>query len=1262
MKKLFALVLISLFIINLNFVSSDSIDNEFKKLANYAGEYESGNINYVQLLIYTSSIRENMNEILGASREIGGVLKQEQIKKILGEPIEETKWVWVEGEEREMRLDNAVPVWKKIVFDGRKIQIRLNAWPSIFSKREFKEEVENEDERNKELGDLEGKIIYRLNFDIEFKKPEEQLNIEGKISEIQTLAQIFNSEPVEGNAEILAKESVNAERAFQSYLGQSGGKCEDIMNNIFGTENKRQTQKLLVQEISFCDGDNFEVIARLEMCDECEGNWINLDFWIQGRGPGFNPQEEEMNRVSPENFRNMNSVAFEGEVRGIINGMKQSCDNRDFNSIMNAKNKLQPLNEAWNQKSNDVWKEIDESFRSQVESMTQEQRQEFDQNYGWIKQEQEKRQKVKELQKQNYETRKQFYLNLFSDYEKKEYYFSQTEFEKRLVEEFRERGQEICNNNEDDNENQEIDCADNQCGGKVCGRGKSIAQDGNETREIEVDFYCIENECRAREEIQEVVRNVSFVCRELPPIECSEGSKVFFSRYDNETNCPVETSCLEEVESCEVNEDCRQLACGVAECVEKKCKLTELRECIESECTDGDERICESNGEIVEICSNGFWEKTGECAGEPEIREEFLVGNECLSANDCGGGDNVCNNGVCQAIPQVITTPVEEIPSEEQTPNEPSDIELEIEETPSEISPEPQESSQGIITGGIIFGFMRNLFSKISEGNSITGLDIEETQTTQETIPSDEPGTSTEGIIKLEPEINEDGIDKGRNIPNEDGGRINAEGEPVNREGEFEEREFERENEQRREEEKIRCEKECKRPCVEKCIRGECGEELSCVVSEAQKKCEGTCEPENSCVEKCLQGGEWWKEFENKDENKEEKGIFQVGGSCRVGQGKTEGFIWFGGWGEPFEQIQPLKQKYYSGGQSDWCKYDLENLKKQRQEFEQGLNQEFVEWFFEKYLANSADEWEQHVSGIFELYWKDVDLSRQIAERMNCLNMNELPQYNLINIKYETEFGKLEIWEEIKTVKLQGMEKETQVISPYMKAWVFPPKSFIIYEMKRAMENQEFPGAPEEKIEREGEEGPTAEEREMIKQDGEFMEQIRKVTEKYGGNLDAVVRFVDNGDVVFNLYVQVNENDIIKIKPMLPEEVPQEDARIEIEFQKLYDIISLQEKEIRGERIESPPWDRKTQPIQKMKDVVNFAKMYLKIRDMMNSAKVYPETSEEDVKPLMKLFFSMMMKSGGDSGESPEGEFEDIGEEKGIWDEKEKITSEVVFG
>ncbi len=1259
-------------------VSTASVDDEFKKLAYYAGEYETGNIDYVQFLVYTSSIKGKMNEILGATgKEMGGILKEEQLKSVLGEPTEETKWVWSEGEEKEKKIDNPVPAWRKIVFDGRKIQIRLNAWPSIFSKKEFKEDNGNKDEKekNQELEDLEGKLIYRLNFEIEFKKPEEQLDIQSKIDDIKILAQTFNSDPSSGNAETLAKESVNAERTFESYFRQSGGKCEDIMSTIFGTENKRKTQKLYVQEINFCEGDNFEVIARLEMCDECEWNWVNIDFRVEGRGPGFKSKEGEMNTLSPKSFENLDSAGFEGEVKRIINEIKESCDNKDFNSIVSAKSKLWPLNDAWNQKSNDVWKELDKTFQSQTESMTQEQRQEFDQNYGWIKQEQEKQKKAKELSKSNYEERKQFYLSLFSDYDKKESYYTQIEFEKRLIEEFKEKGEEICDNNQDDNENQAIDCADDQCGGKTCGKGENTVQEGNETKEIEVDFYCIEKECKAREEIQQVVRNISMVCSELPSIECSQGSRVFFSRYDNETNCPIETSCLKETESCNANEDCMQPACGTAECIENKCEVTGLAECRELECSDGDERICESDGRIVEICNNGFWEKTGECNQESEIRDEVIMGNECLTANDCGA-DNVCNNGVCQVLPQVIVTePVEEISSEkstqEQTPSETNQQEPnpESEQTQQQDSVPEQTQQQETtpeqksgVTGNIIFNFIGILSSKMKiTGAAITGFDVEE-QTPVETIQTDPSQQLTEPNKPEPNEQNQQENPPPNNQPPQEQQPFQDNQQP--REN-IREDDRQREDEQRRQEEnKERCKNDCKRPCIEKCIREECGQELNCVVEEAQKKCEGTCEATDDCVEKCTQGGDWWKEFENKDEHKEEKGVFQAGGSCRTSQGKTEGFIWFGGWGEPFKQIQYLKNKYYSGGQADWCKYDFENLKKQRQEFEKGFNQEFVTWFFEKYLTNSAENWEQSVSGIFELYWKDVDNSREMAYRMQCLGINELPAINLINVKYETDYGKLEFWEEIKTVKLEGMDKEVQIVSPYMKAWVFPNKEFIEYEMKKAMKNHEFPGGPEQKMERKNEEGPTAQEREIIKQDKEFMNQIKQITEKYNGNLNAVIRFVDNETVVFNLYAQVNENDIMKIKPMLPEEVPQEDVRIDIEFQKLYDIIYMQEKEMGGQRIESPPWDKKSQPMQKIKDMVNGVKIYFKVRDMMNSAKISPEASGEDARTLMKSFFSMMIKSEKNTNNNPEMEKEMQNEmnNENLGDEKNSITGNVIFG
>src|SRR3989339_649401 len=434
-------------------VSASEIDSEIQKITSYAQEYEIGNINYVQLILHLSSSREKMNSLLGATnKEMGGVLKEERLKSILGEPTEKTRWVLVEKEQREQKMSQDVPAWRKIIFDGNKIQIFLNAWPSIFIKNN------------------QSVIIYRLNADVQFKKPGEQLNIQSKIDEIKSLAENYNKNPSSVNAEALAEKSVSAEKSFESFMRQGQGKCEDTMKSLFGSENKRATQKMLAYEIELAEGDNFALIGRLEMCDECEWAWINFNIWYEGRGPGFKPSKSRPEMVSPEQYKNLNSEDFKKEISSIINEIKTNAQSGDYNKAMSLQGRLQALNEAWNQKSNDVWKDVDRKYDEKKKSMSQQEMEEFNKNYGWIREEQERRQSVNEIVKANYNERKAFYVTLFSNYEKKEFYYTQEEYEKRLVEEFKEFGREVCNNNQDDNKNEQVDCEDSQCQGKICGQ------------------------------------------------------------------------------------------------------------------------------------------------------------------------------------------------------------------------------------------------------------------------------------------------------------------------------------------------------------------------------------------------------------------------------------------------------------------------------------------------------------------------------------------------------------------------------------------------------------------------------------------------------------------------------------------------------------------------------------------------------------------------------------------------------------------------
>ncbi len=1390
------LIMLFLFSISIVLAVSNSADSEIKSITHYAEEYEIGNIDYVKLLVYISKSRQNLNEILGATnQQMGVVLKQEKIREILGEPSEETKWVWVEGEEQDKKLDSPVPAWKKIVFDGKKIQISLDAFPSIFTKKQFDNENNNKDEQIKgesnEGSIKEGDLIYRLNFWIEFKKPEEQLDINRKINEIKSLAEKFNSDPSQANAEILAKESVNAEKTFESYFRQNQGKCEDLMSSIFGSENQMPNQNMLVQEISFYEGEKFEAIARLEMCDDCEWNWINLNLWLNMRGP-MPKMDEGGEMVSPDQYKDKSVEYYKSEIVNLLDSYKKAAEEQNWKETNTINMKIQAINEAWNQKSNDVWKDIEQKNdvqgRTVVENKisenknqnnvaventggdsnsdtnniventitgnvitgrvietriaTEEKNEQSEANndpYFWIKQDQERRKQEKALRKQNYEERKQFYLSLFSSYDKKEYSFAQIEFKKRLIELFREKGEEICNNNIDDNQNEQVDCDDDQCGGKICGKGISTIAGENGTQEKEVDFYCIAKECKAKEQIIEIKEIVCgnhicegnetidncaedcALCPQYAPIECS--GKVIFSGTD-ENNCSLAPTCIKEP-TCSINEDCKFL-CGNGECIEGKCQVKELSECVEQECTDGTQRImnCESGENIIaSICSNGLWTRTGlACTGvvEENVTEEIIVrdvvGNQCTSLSDCGGENDVCSNGQCITLPEkieieeteetgegnnIIEEPeTNEISGEEEQTS--SEVETaQIQESPQQETETTNENSEPevteqtkeqpeSITGNVIFsikevtgkitGFVIGLTGFDVEGGGDSGIQ----EATQETQPSTlVEGTEQQGTTRPEPDQEnqqQPPQDSQQNPPqdNQQPGEPGMQPEQPFEDNRQEDRNQDderrkEEDEKRREEQKQRCSKDCTRPCVEKCIREACGEQMDCNIDEESKKCEGGCKPDEACIEKCTKGeGEWWKEFENKEEFKEQLGGFEAGGNCRTEKGKTNGFIWFGGWGDPFERLQPLKNKYYSGGNADWCKFELQNLIKQREEFEKGFNQEFARWFFEEYLANSAENWEQAVSGIFELYWKNVDNQREMAFRMKCMDKTDIKDvmnYNLINIKYETDYGRLEYWEEVKTVKIPGMEEEVTIISPYMKTWIFPSKEFIISEMKKAMKNHEFPGSPEDKMNRKNEEGMTAEEKEMIKQDEKFMNVIRTIADKYGGSLDAVVQFKDltTNEVVFNLYAQVNEKDIIKMTPMLPEEVTEKDVTAEIDFEKIYELIYSQEKEMRGEQIESPPWDKKMQPVQGIKNMVNGAKMYFKVRDIMNSATFTPAESKKDMKKLFKKVFSMMGKEGGSGSEGSiaiEGEENtegDKGAEEGVWDSKETITGQVIL-
>lgn len=1323
-------LILFLFLFSNNISASEDVNSEIRKITYYAQEYEIENLDYVKLLIYISESKQNLNKIFGVSqREMGGILKQDQIEGVLGKPTEETGWVPVEGEHRETRVDSPVPIWRKIIFDGLKIQITLEAFPSIFSTKHFED---FEKEKIEESFLSEGDLIYRLNFIVDFKRPEEHFDITQEIEKIKKLAETFDINPSRENAEILARESVNAEKKFQNYIKQNPGKCEDIMITVFGVENQMPSQNLIVKEITFHETEKSDAKIMLEMCDDCDWNWINLHLHAETRGV-MHTEEERDEEISREYFKGKSKDYYESEIRDILDSYKRLVEEENFGQIQILNQRLFGINDAWNSKSNDVGKSLEEEFRAKLDLMTQEERDEFHRNYGWIRQNQEIREKEREIRKQNYEERRDFFLKLFLGYPVRESSFLQKEFRIRLVEQFREGGIEICDNNIDDNQNGKIDCEDEQCRGKICGRGTQTIVEGNETKEIIVDFYCIAGECRAKEQIletripicgdhicegNETIENCPEDCAMCPqydPLEC-DGRVIFKGRDKN--NCPLEPICIEEPK-CVLDEDCVSL-CGVSKCMDGRCVVEELTSCVERECIEGNQKVmdCESGETIISgICTNGLWRDTGlRCLGfEEEFTElkdkrefaEEVLGNVCNTREDCGRENDICSNGRCVSIPKNQGAPekkiledeyMEEILDEEEIIDEEiieeteEDLirEREIEEetieefieekTPTEeIEKETFEEKpeQEVVESEPVEPITEQTIKRITGLmiGGITGFSIEENGADQNEFEEEPTEDFEEDFIddKIDEEIVQDDFEEHYSEEDtyiEHHDRDMEEHERYMRDQERKERDeirrYEEEKERREREMRERCEEECQKPCVEECIRDDCGDEMDCDIDEAILNCKNICEPERNCVERCMEGGDWHEEFFDKEVHKEHLGVFEVGGSCRTMGGRTEGFVWFGGWGDSFEEIQSLKQKYYSGGHAEWCNFELENLINQRKEFEKGFNQEFAIWFFEEYLANSAENWEQSVSGIFEIYWGNVQNQEKMAFMMNCLgenNLDEFMSYNPIEFVYETEYGKIEYWEEVKFVKFPWMDERVKIISPYMKTWVFPSEEFIKYELKRSMKNGEFPGPPEEKMRRKNEKGLSSEEKEIIQNDARLMRLINRLAEKYGGSMDVVIQINDflNEEVIFNLFIQISEEDLIKMEPMLPEEVPSKDVTIKIDFEKIYDMIYFQEKEMNSERIETPPWDRRIQPIGRVRDMVNGIRMYFKLRDIVNSAEIIPESSERDIQNLFRRFMLTMVRNSGERDSMEELDIkEEFKEDEMAGLERDIITGKII--
>lgn len=299
----------------------------------------------------------------------------------------------------------------------------------------------------------------------------------------------------------------------------------------------------------------------------------------------------------------------------------------------------------------------------------------------------------------------------------------------------------------------------------------------------------------------------------------------------------------------------------------------------------------------------------------------------------------------------------------------------------------------------------------------------------------------------------------------------------------------------------------------------------------------------------CFNGSTWT----------EEKGVLSFSGGCTsYPTGKVDPWVHFNAWGEPFEELNSYRSAAEETLGQDWCDDEYNNALRHRTEIERSLQDPaFVERFFSRLLEEDPDQWQKEVEAIYTMYWSIVDNTRRLAESSECLDV-PFPELTPITVSYDSEGGGIELWEESSYVN----EFSRDILTPYMKLWVFPPKEMIKEEFQRAAEEERFPGP-------EGEGGPTVEDLEAIRTDPDGMAFIRELVAEYDDkSLDTKIVIDDDGEQLFIIDYSISEENLIQVIPVTTyDKIP--DVTVTIDFDFMYNFIKATETD---PRTESPEW------------------------------------------------------------------------------------------
>ncbi len=379
---------------------------------------------------------------------------------------------------------------------------------------------------------------------------------------------------------------------------------------------------------------------------------------------------------------------------------------------------------------------------------------------------------------------------------------------------------------------------------------------------------------------------------------------------------------------------------------------------------------------------------------------------------------------------------------------------------------------------------------------------------------------------------------------------------------------------------------------------------------ESTSECDG-CKSSDECAKpRCAEHDNILYEFAcvKSEPWVEERGMFMFTGGCEESSTETWPHVHFNFWGEPFDQLRPKYEQKRHQNEQDWCEREFELFKKQRKEIEKSINEEFMNWFFNIYVRKDSEKWTSHIGGIFDTYWMIVDNTREVVRTLQCMGEDEWPkEFEPINIEFESDFGYVKLWEEEKHIK--EFDKIDTILSPYMQIWIFPPKDLFRFEIEKAYKLKKFPGPPDE----EGP-GPTPEEIEEIRNNPVIREEFRKILDEFDGSIKVLLQIEDNDEIIYKALATLDDEVIFDLK--VGEDITltedETDITMTIDLEWLYEMVSTSEKDMRGEELESPPWDRKPR-MGAFKQMAGNIKMGSKFVGGLTTGKV-------KVKPMGKAF------------------------------------------